>query len=306
MSLNVAIAPDQQISKFRFSIKQLLVIVMVMASFLAGRAIREVEMNQLKIDRDAAWRNAELMRDYLEQETRSHQLSLELTGSAPGDVSAVGLDHLTLDLSPRDDLLITGGMSSGVKVWDVASGSLLRTLAGPQRGIRSVSFASSGMMAAGGDDGLVFLWNKNDLIPLRRLGTDGDMVVSLAFSPDGTKLAASLWKRSNGSPGGISVRLWDPDSRERLPDLPIRDASCHELVFSPDGTLLATVGHTTDRQASITLWELKSSVPRWNVSLNQWSASCVAFSPDGNRVATGGGVGLTAGGGMHFVGEVKV
>ncbi len=305
MTLKPSMAGDQQSSGFRFSIRQLLLIVVVVATFLGGRATQQNEVQRLKVEVDTAWSQAELLRENLKQERQSHQLSLLLTGSSEEDFPTAVLDIRTLDVSPNDDLLITGG-TSGVKVWELSSSRLLRTLDGPQRAIRSVSVTTRGMIAAGGDDGAVFVWNKENSSPIHKLGISGTSVISLAFSPDGGKLAASSLKLHDGSSGGAFVRLWNPVTGEQLMDLALSGSYCRQLAFSPDGTLLGMVGHAQGRIASISVWDLKSNCAKWNVSVPQWNASSVAFAADGTWLATGGGVMLSADKGVRFVGEVKI
>ena len=57
-------------------------------------------------------------------------------------------------------------------------------------------------------------------------------VTSLAFSPDGRRLAS-------GSIYG-SVNLWDLDTGEEVATLPNHDGPVHGVAFSPDGETLAT------------------------------------------------------------------
>jgi len=72
-----------------------------------------------------------------------------------------------------------------------------------------------------------------------------DAVTAVAFSPDGSRLAAGsmrLLVREKGNPFDRTlIHLWSTrDNREGLPPLEItRYGSVDELVFSPDGLRLA-------------------------------------------------------------------
>jgi WD40 repeat protein len=93
------------------------------------------------------------------------------------------------------------------------------------------------------------------------------------FSPDGRWLAtASSDKQSAG-------KIWNVESGELKLTLPPTGHKSVSIIFSPDGTLLAT---TNDK--GVTLWDTQTGVQLATLDEARYP---VTFSPDGRTIATG-------------------
>ena len=94
-----------------------------------------------------------------------------------------------------------GGRDAAIRLWDVESGDLLRTLEGQTGSISSLAFSPDGLRWLQGVilDDLNVDVASGELI--RTLEGHSDWVFSVTFSPDGRRLI------SGGRDG--TIRLWD-------------------------------------------------------------------------------------------------
>ncbi|GGQ18129.1 WD40 repeat domain-containing protein [Streptosporangium pseudovulgare] len=111
------------------------------------------------------------------------------------------------------------------------------------------------------------------------LASRAGAVKSVAFSPDGSRLATA---EADGA-----VRLWDTATHEQVGSpMTGHEGAVRSVAFSPDGTRLATAGS----DGTTRVWDLiaheRLGAP---VKGHDDEVQSVAFSPDGSRLATTGG-----------------
>jgi len=105
-----------------------------------------------------------------------------------------------------------------------------------------------------------------------------DIVRSVAFTPDGTVLAAA-----GGNTEDFAIHLWDVASGQSLGTLNGHTGIVWGVAFSLDGKLLASV--SSDKTAKVWDWRTGTVIKSLDFPGEVVS---VSFSPDGQNLAVGG------------------
>jgi WD40 repeat protein len=181
----------------------------------------------------------------------------------------------SLAFAPDGASIATGSYDGAVRLWRVPDGKPIRTLrAGGTQW--SVAVSPDGtQVAAGGEDKLLRTWRAADGRLLHALPGHSLNVWKVKFSPDGRTLATSSFDRD--------IRLWDVASGRPLRTLKGHEQAIVGLDFSPDGRLLASGSD----DSTVRLWRLPGGAPVRTIEAGNHTYA-VAFSPDGQTLATAG------------------
>jgi WD40 repeat protein len=219
----------------------------------------------------------------------------------------------SIQFSPDGTLLASASDDQTVKLWDARTGQLWKTLLGHTNWVWSVAFSpaiagavggvmltadleatespsqNAAILASGGYDSSVRLWNGQSGQLLKTLQGHTNWVLCIKFSPEGTILASGSDDQT--------VKLWDVCTGRLANTLLGHTGWVRCVDFSRDGKLLAS--SSDDR--TIKLW----NVDRPESGSDEYRADSlsgsicktleghtngvwsVAFSPDGTLLASG-------------------
>jgi WD40 repeat protein len=229
----------------------------------------------------------------------------------------------SLAFNPDGQRLVSTNWDSTFQVWDTASGELLLTVRAHQAQVNHAAFHPDGhLLVTSGADGAVNVWDGSPTRQVLVLRHRAALGLAVAFDPTGQRLAGSVapfglrtWETANGresqgltqeqlalaiacrpaldrgspllafAPMDGSVQVTPLDEPADRKTLGKHKGPVLALAFRPRGEppLLASAG----LDGKIELWDLELRKPWRSLPGPGVGVRCLAFSPDGQRLASG-------------------
>lgn len=125
----------------------------------------------------------------------------------------------------------------------------------------------------------VMLAQSPDYAPAHTLKGHTRFVASVAFTPDGQRLATGSWDGT--------IKFWQVDKGEQLFTLNAHELPITSIAFSPDGKVLASGSD----DCTIKLWDVGTRRLAHTLRGHNSYVMALAFSPDGRWLASGSAYG---------------
>jgi len=218
--------------------------------------------------------------------------------------------------SPDGKTIATASADKKARLWDLATGQIIRELVGHQADFNDIRFSPDGrFLVTANVDHTARLWDVATGKTLRIFGGITTAVQCALFSPDGkfvlttNRADTQIWSLQT-SPGGMvfighnqpvrkasfspdgklvvtasndhTARIWDATSGQTLMILNGHTAEVTDAVFSPDGKMVLTA--SADKTAR--LWDASTGQELRRFDGHTDEVEKGIFSPDGKTIVT--------------------
>jgi cytochrome c len=190
---------------------------------------------------------------------------------AQGQLAGHGGPVRAIAISSDSKNILSGSFDTAAIRWSLPTESAEQVLRFHSDAVNAVAFLRDGRMATAGADARIAIWTPGHQEPDQVLEGHRGPIVSLAVSPDGTRLASASWDHT--------ARVWLlADGAQQV--LEGHTQNVNGVAFTPDGRSVVSVGY--DRELRI--WPLGGGAP--SVVTLSSPLNAVVITADG-EIATG-------------------
>ncbi|MEA5476030.1 serine/threonine-protein kinase [Pseudanabaena galeata UHCC 0370] len=173
--------------------------------------------------------------------------------------------------------IVTAGQDKTIKIIDINSGKVIRTMSGHTNLIHNLAIAlSSDLLVSGSYDNNVNLWQISTGKLRRSLKGHTDKIWGVAISNDGKRVVSASRDRT--------LKVWDVDTGENLQTLTGSLAGVTCVLITPNGKQVISGGN----DKVIRVWDIASGKQLFTLEGHEDAISAIAITRDGKYLFSGG------------------
>jgi WD40 repeat protein len=185
-------------------------------------------------------------------------------------------------LAATSDGIAVAASGKSLEVWDIETGSKLRTLRGHTAPVRTIALLPDGRRALSGSDDITMrMWDLQSERGSVQVYAHDWSVTAVSVTPDGGHAVSAS--------DDETLKLWDLEkawNRKTQPVETLRGPSqwVNSIALTPDGRLAVTAS----RDRAIKVWDVKNGELLRTLGRHEAWVNAVAVTPDGKQVLSGG------------------
>lgn len=183
--------------------------------------------------------------------------------------------------SPDGTRALTAGADFTARLWDTRTGAELARYESPDSPIFNARYSPDGRRIAAAPAQEIVILDANLGETLLTISDDTLIGVALAWSPDGSKIAASVTSEEIGDRAAV----WDAYTGDLLAVTGALDDLVMNLDWSPDGRYIVTAGGAGTLAI---IWDAETGEHVMTLDGHTGIVNAAAWHPDGSMIVTAG------------------
>ncbi len=184
-------------------------------------------------------------------------------------------------VTPDGRQIVSGSSDNTVRVWDLATGTLVRTLTGHTDGVtdgvEAVAVTPDGrQIVSGARDNTMRVWDLATGTLVRTLTGHTSTVWAVAVTPDGRQIVSGSWDNT--------VRVWDLATGTLVRTLAGHTDWVGAVAVTPNGQQIVGGSGNT-----VYVWDLATGTLVRTLTGHTDTVGAVAVTPDGRQIVSGSG-----------------